>query len=69
MDNKLCLGTVQFGLNYGINNFSGKPSKEAVFKMLDEALEQGITHIDTAVAYGDAESLLANTEFVPIMLR
>jgi aryl-alcohol dehydrogenase-like predicted oxidoreductase len=58
VNNKLCLGTVQFGLNYGINNPSGKPARESVFAMLDEALEKGIDCIDTAFAYGNAEELL-----------
>jgi len=55
---KLCLGTVQFGLNYGVNNSVGKPSQASTFAMLDEALKQGITMIDTATAYGTAEELL-----------
>ncbi len=58
MENKLCLGTVQFGLNYGINNFSGKPAKNDVFRMMDEALSRGIGYFDTAAAYGNAEDLL-----------
>jgi Predicted oxidoreductases (related to aryl-alcohol dehydrogenases) len=56
--NKLCLGTVQFGLKYGINNCLGKPTKEAVFSILDYAIKEGIQYIDTATAYGDAEKLL-----------
>lgn len=56
--NKLCLGTVQFGMDYGINNIFGKPGKKDVLNMLDRAIEQGIEYYDTAFAYGDAESLL-----------
>lgn len=56
--NKLCLGTVQFGLNYGINNSSGRPSKPQLFTIIDEAIKQGITIFDTAAAYGTAEELL-----------
>ena len=55
---KLCLGTVQFGLDYGVNNPNGKPPKTEVFKMLDKALSNGITCFDTAGAYGTAEALL-----------
>ena len=55
---RLCLGTVQFGLAYGINNKTGKPARDEVFAMLDYALEQGIEYIDTAAAYGNAEELL-----------
>jgi len=57
-NNRLCLGTVQFGLHYGINNKTGKPSRPEVFRMLDEAVENGIEFIDTAAAYGDAEEIL-----------
>lgn len=55
---KLCLGTVQFGMDYGINNPVGKPSKTQTFNMLDEAVKQGIATLDTATAYGTAEELL-----------
>lgn len=55
---KLCLGTVQFGMDYGINNRNGQPEKEKVFDMLDIALDYGIQKIDTAFAYGNAEDLL-----------
>ena len=39
---RLCLGTVQFGLEYGVNNKTGKPGPDEVFAMLDYALEQGM---------------------------
>ncbi|MCI8949017.1 MAG: aldo/keto reductase [Lachnospiraceae bacterium] len=57
---KLCLGTVQFGMKYGINNQSGQPSEEECFEMLDIALENGIKTIDTARAYGTAETIVGN---------
>lgn len=52
---RLCLGTVQFGMNYGINNQGGQPTEESCFEMLDLAFENGIDIIDTARAYGTAE--------------
>lgn len=56
---KLCLGTVQFGMNYGVNNQIGRqPTRHESFEMLDYALENGIDTIDTARAYGDAEIVL-----------
>ena len=55
---KLILGTVQFGLPYGINNQTGQLSKESVFKILNLAYENGITLLDTAGAYGQAEKIL-----------
>lgn len=57
---KLCLGTVQFGMKYGINNQNGQPSEEACFDMLDIALEKGINVLDTARAYGTAEIVIGN---------
>lgn len=52
-----CLGTVQFGLNYGIQS-NGKPKNEAVYDMLSYSIEHGITYFDTASAYGEAEDVL-----------
>lgn len=50
--NKLILGTVQFGLPYGINNESGKPSFNTICSILDKAFDFGIYTLDTAAAYG-----------------
>lgn len=55
---ELCLGTVQFGMKYGINNTLGKPTLQQSFEMLDTAFDKGIKIIDTARAYGDAEEIL-----------
>ena len=56
MNSKLILGTVQFGLNYGINNTAGKPSKENIKSILDSAYNSGIKLLDTAEAYGDSQN-------------
>ncbi|NLD95021.1 MAG: aldo/keto reductase [Fibrobacter sp.] len=58
---KLGLGTVQFGLDYGISNTSGKTSLEEVRKILSLAKKSGIRLLDTAAAYGESESILGNT--------
>ena len=57
-DNRLTLGTVQFGLNYGVNNFLGKPKIEDSIKVLQLAYKNTITSFDTAFSYGDAEEIL-----------
>jgi aryl-alcohol dehydrogenase-like predicted oxidoreductase len=57
-NNKIGLGTVQFGLPYGINNLYGQTTKEEVGIILQTAAEKGITIIDTARAYGNSESVL-----------
>ena len=56
MNSKLILGTVQFGLDYGVNNTSGKPSKENIKSILDFAYNSGIQLLDTAEAYGDSQN-------------
>ena len=56
----LSLGTVQLGLNYGINNANGKPSQETANAILDAAIEGGINTLDTAAAYGDSEVVIGN---------
>ncbi|CAA0142320.1 probable lipopolysaccharide biosynthesis protein. Putative oxidoreductase [Tenacibaculum maritimum] len=58
--NKIILGTVQFGLAYGINNSLGKPSKEKIIEILDLAYDKGIRLLDTAEAYGDSHQVIAN---------
>lgn len=54
---KLVLGTVQFGLQYGVNS-AGRPSEEAVRDILTEASKGGITTLDTSSAYGNSEVIL-----------
>ena len=56
---QLCLGTVQFGMHYGIHNTLGRqPTEEEVFGVLDAAIDAGIYMFDTASAYGTSEELL-----------
>lgn len=56
--NKLILGTVQFGLDYGINNPNGKPAKARALSMLSFAYDSGIRIFDTAHSYGNSEEIL-----------
>ncbi|GAA4388176.1 aldo/keto reductase [Hymenobacter koreensis] len=55
---RLALGTAQFGLDYGINNQSGRPTTAVVESILRAAHEAGIGMLDTAAAYGDSEARL-----------
>lgn len=56
---RLCIGTVQFGMKYGINNQLGRqPTLNESMEMIGIAIEKGIEYIDTAAAYGDAELIL-----------
>ena len=55
---KLALGTVQFGLPYGIANQQGQVSVEEVGQILERAREAGVDTLDTAIAYGESERVL-----------
>lgn len=52
---KLALGTVQFGINYGVSNDLGIPDDSELRRVFDIAFLNGITVLDTAPAYGNAE--------------
>lgn len=54
----MALGTVQFGVDYGINNKRGKIPEGEVFEILSRANLSGIDTIDTADAYGNSEFLV-----------
>lgn len=58
---KLALGTVQFGLNYGISNNEGQTAKDEVIKIFEKASLSGINLIDTAQAYGCSEKIIGST--------
>jgi aryl-alcohol dehydrogenase-like predicted oxidoreductase len=58
---KLGLGTVQFGLNYGISNTMGVTISEEVKRILEFARQNGIILLDTAPAYGTSEETLGNS--------
>lgn len=55
---KLALGTVQFGLDYGVANQGGRVTVEEGRKILAEANRAGVDTLDTAIAYGDSEATL-----------
>jgi aryl-alcohol dehydrogenase-like predicted oxidoreductase len=58
MLSRLGLGTVQFGLDYGVSNRTGRPSEGEVAAILARSAEAGIGYLDTAPAYGEAEVLI-----------
>ena len=59
---KLGLGTVQFGIPYGINNVAGKTSENEVKEILNYASLNEIECIDTASAYGNAEDVIGKND-------
>ena len=55
---KISLGTVQFGLSYGVTNNSGQISFKESKDIIDLARQSGIDTLDTAIAYGNSEEVL-----------
>lgn len=55
---RFALGTVQFGLPYGVANTQGQVSYDQAEAMLRAMRTAGIDTIDTAIAYGEAETVL-----------
>ena len=62
LNNKIGLGSVQFGIPYGVSNNEGQTSPEEVTKILNYANKFGIAIIDTASAYGNAEEILGEND-------
>ena len=59
---KICLGTVQFGMEYGITNKTGQISKDEARLILEKAHSNNIEFIDTAQSYGNAENIIGETQ-------
>ena len=55
---RLALGTVQFGLDYGVANTAGQVAPDEVASILALAQQMGIRTLDTAINYGQSESVL-----------
>ncbi len=49
------LGTVQLGVTYGAANRTGMPDESTANEVLAAAAAAGVTHLDTARAYGESE--------------
>jgi aryl-alcohol dehydrogenase-like predicted oxidoreductase len=57
---RIALGTVQFGLPYGIANRAGQVAHADVAAILAYARSAGVDTVDTAIAYGDSEKCLGD---------
>lgn len=55
---KLALGTVQFGMDYGISNTRGQIPQAEIEKILLFCRKHNINTLDTAQGYGNSESVL-----------
>ncbi|WP_051554626.1 aldo/keto reductase [Maribacter antarcticus] len=60
LNSKIGIGTVQFGLDYGISNNQGKTLVHEVSKILEFAINNNVNYLDTAYAYGTAEEVIGN---------
>jgi len=58
MTPQLCLGTAQFGLDYGITNALGQVDLQDVCEILACAQQHAVQFLDTAQSYGNAEQIL-----------
>lgn len=56
--NRICLGSAQCGMDYGVNNTRGRIPREEAFEIFSYAHHCGIDSIDTASAYGESEKVL-----------
>jgi len=54
----LALGTVQWGMRYGVANREGQPSARMVRQLIDVAFAAGVNMLDTARVYGDSEAVI-----------
>jgi len=52
---KIVIGTVQWGIKYGVSNHSGIPTDIEIEKILNYANKNKISFLDTAAAYGNSE--------------
>jgi len=59
---QLGLGTVQWGLPYGVTNSSGQTPSAEVNEILQQAHQLGIRVLDTASQYGNAEVVLGEND-------
>lgn len=55
---KLAIGTVQFGIDYGISPSNNQVRPVEIKKILDFAYSNNIDLLDTAIAYGTSEKIL-----------
>ena len=60
LSNKIAIGTVQFGLDYGIANQNGKVNANGIRSILNFPHENNINTLDTAKAYGNSEKSIGN---------
>ena len=71
---KLCIGTAQFGSDYGITNLIGRVEIKEVKEILEIIKKNNINLIDTARSYGESEKIIGkiidkNDKFFKIITK
>ena len=64
MSASLCLGTAQFGMEYGITNTNGELNQNEINKLINIAYKSDIKYLDTAQDYGDSEKKLGTSNYM-----
>ena len=62
MIEKLIIGTVQFGIDYGITNSTGKINKNELDQIFSFCNNNKINYFDTAQDYGNSEDIISSYE-------
>ena len=57
----MTLGSVQFGVDYGITNENGMVSESQSIAIIRHAITEGIQYIDTAATYGNSEQCIGKS--------
>jgi len=65
---RLGIGTVQFGQAYGVSNTHGQVPRTEVKLILKLAARTGISMLDTAANYGEAEAVLGGNDLTPFRI-
>lgn len=65
---KIGIGTVQWGMRYGVSNTNGQTSPQEAGSILKLAKEAGIKLVDTASLYGNAEVVLGESSLEPFLV-
>jgi aryl-alcohol dehydrogenase-like predicted oxidoreductase len=60
MSNRICIGSANFGLNYGYKK--KKLNKKKIKMIIDYSYKMGINYIDTATSYGNAHKILGDLQ-------
>lgn len=66
--NRLGIGTVQFGQAYGVSNTHGQVPRTDVKLILELAARSGVSLLDTAANYGEAEAVLGGNDLNPFRI-